>query len=199
MSSPQEFTTLLTRIGEGDRDAYDHLLPLVYGELHTLAEHAMAGERPDHTLGATSLVHEAYLRLVGQTPLSWQNRAHFLGVAARAMRQILIEHARRRRSKKRGGGAQRVTLSPIASPSEVPLIDLVALDEALTALAEQDPRKAQVVELRFFGGLNRHEAAEVLGITLRTVDRDWNYAQAWLQRELAGREEERRAGGDDVR
>ena len=183
--SPKEITAILTRMKGGDRDAVNQLTPLLYSELHGLAERAMRGQSPGHTLQATAVVHEAYLKMLGQTHLGLENRAHFLAVAARAMRQILIDHARTRRRKKRGGDARRVVLDPVASPAGISTLDLLALDEALTDLCEHDERKARVVELAFFGGLTHEEVAEVLEITTRTVRRDWNYAQAWLRRRLA--------------
>ena len=194
MSSPQEITELLGRIAEGDSDGYHQLLPLIYDELHSLADRAMMRERPAHTLGATALVHEAYLRLLGQARLPWRSRAHFLAVAARAMREILIDHARHRRTKKRGGGARKISAANVAAPSGPSPIDLLALDGALSKLEKDEPRTARVVELRFFGGLTLDEVAEVLGVTTRTVTREWQYAQAWLRREVTGRDAPRQHG-----
>ena len=196
MVSPGEITTILGRMGKGDPSAYDCLLPLVYDELRELAERAMAGQRPDHTLSPTALVHESYLRLLGKTQLSWQNRAHFLAVAARAMRQILIDHARARLRKKRGSGARKVSLDGLAVPSGPEEIDLLALNEGLAELEELEPRAAKVVELRFFGSLTRDEVAEILGVTTRTVAREWQYAQAWLCRKLLGRSSAPREDGE---
>ena len=144
----------------------------------------MRGERPDHTLQTTALVHEVYLRLLGRTQPTWQNRAHFFAATARAMRQILVDHARGKRSQKRGAQGNKVSLDDVAAATGVSDLDLLALDDALVALSENDPRKARVVELRFFGGLTREEIAEVLGVTTRTVEREWKFAQAWLRREL---------------
>jgi len=179
-----EITRLLARLRGGDDDALDRLMPIVYAELRAIARGLLRGERQDHTLEPTALVHEAYVRLVGDgTPLS--DRRHFFAIAARAMRRVLIEHARARRRKKRGGDAARVPLTEnLAGPTAGDPIDLLALDEAMTRLEAQDPRKARVVELIYFAGLNATEAAEVLGVTRRTVERDWQYARAWLLREL---------------
>lgn len=144
----------------------------------------MRGQRPDHTLEPTALVHEAYVKLLGRTEVAWRDRAHFQAVAARAMRQILTDHERARRTRKRGGDARRRKVRELASPSGVSPLDLLALDEALEGLAEREPKKAQVVELRFFGGLTTEEAAEVLRVTTRTLENDWRYAKTWLRREL---------------
>ncbi|MBK6485360.1 MAG: sigma-70 family RNA polymerase sigma factor [Gemmatimonadetes bacterium] len=170
---------------QGKDGAADELVPMVYGELHNLAVHYMRLERGDHTLQPTALVHEAYMRLVDQRNASWQNRSHFFGIAAQAMRRILVDHARRKRAGKREGG-DRVTLD--ASVAEAPerSVDLIALDDALTRLAELDPRQARVVELRFFGGLDIEQTAESLGISPATVKRDWTFARAFLQREMDG-------------
>ena len=184
MASPEPITNLLASLGSGDLQAAHALMPLVYAELRGVARAALQGQSPGHTLQATELVHEAYLRLLGNTAVPWQNRAHFFAVAARAMRQILVDHARAKRSKKRGGAGQKESLLTIASPSGPSHLDLLALEEALGALAEHDSRKARVVELRFFGGLTREQIAEVLAVTTRTVERDWRYSQAWLSRRL---------------
>jgi RNA polymerase sigma factor (TIGR02999 family) len=183
-SSP--VTELLVRWRSGDQQALDALMPLVYDELRRLAHHYLRQERSDHTLQSTALVHEAYLRLAGQHPPEWQNRAHFFGIAARIMRQILVEHARSRAAAKRGGSACRLTLdAAVALPSQ-PAVDVVELDRALTDLAELDPQQSRIVELRFFGGLTIEDTSEVLGISPATVKRDWVTARAWLFREISG-------------
>jgi len=182
--SQQRVTDLLTRWGDGDDAALAELAPLVYEELRRLAHRQMCGERPDHTLQTTALVNEAYLRLADQTRLDWQNRAHFFAVAARAMRRILVSYARSQRSKKRGGGALKVDLDEAALVSPEESKEIVELQEALEKLATLDSRKAQVVELKYFGGLNYDEMAEVLKISPITVRRDWRFAKAWLYTEL---------------
>lgn len=183
-----DVTLILGRLIGGDRSAFDELLPLVYEELRALGQRYMRQERPEHTLQATALAHEVYLRLIGEKRLELTDRAHFFAVAARAMRQILIEHARARGRKKRGGGWDRVHLDSIELGGDDPSIDILALDIALTKLASTEPRKAQVVELLYFGGLTAIEAADVLGVTARTVERDWRFARLWLLRELFGSE-----------
>lgn len=183
--SPHEVTQLLIDWSQGDRAALDRLMPLVYDELRRLAHHYMSRERPGHTLQTTALVNEVYLRLVDQKSVSWQNRAHFFGIAARLMRQILVDHARKNGYAKRGGGARKVTLEESAVLSPEQAADLVALDEALESLAATDPRKCQVVELRYFGGLKVDEIAEVLKVSPVTVMRDWSMAKAWLLREIS--------------
>jgi RNA polymerase sigma factor (TIGR02999 family) len=182
--SQQEVTGLLTRWSQGDGAALAELTPLVYEELRRVAHHFMEGQRTDHTLQTTALINEAYLRLADQTNPHWQNRAHFFAVAARAMRQILVSYARSQRSQKRGGGALMVELDEgaIVSPEESK--EIVDLHEALERLAALDSRKAQVVELKYFGGLNYDEVAEVLKISRVTVRRDWDFARAWLHTEL---------------
>jgi RNA polymerase sigma-70 factor (ECF subfamily) len=182
MATPltQEVTGLLLDWSNGDRAAYDKLVPLVYEELHRLAHHYMKRERPDHTLQTTALVDEAYLRLVNQKHVRWQNRTHFFAISAELMRRILVDHARSHARVKRGGGAQMVSLDEAALISRARSTDLVALDEALKQLAEIDPRKSRVVELRFFGGLDVKETAEVLEVHPNTVIKDWNLAKAWL-------------------
>ena len=182
--SPQEMTELLAAWSDGDREALDRLLPLVEGELHRLAHHDMSREREGHTLQTSALVNEAYLKLCDQTRVRWQNRAHFFAIAAQTMRRILIDHARSRRYEKRGGGARALPLDEAAHISDERADELVALDDALAALDKLDPRKARVVELRYFGGLSVAEAAEALGISTATVMRDWDMAKAWLAREL---------------
>jgi RNA polymerase sigma factor (TIGR02999 family) len=161
-------------------------LPLVYDEMRAVAARHLRGERPDHTLQPTALVHEAYLRLAQRRSTDWESRAHFLGVASQAIRRVLVEHARARRRDKRGGGRLRVTLSDEMALGRGPDLDVLALDEALTRLGEEDPTDQRVVELRFFGGLSVKETAKVLGVVERTVHRRWTFARAWLFRELAG-------------
>jgi RNA polymerase sigma factor (TIGR02999 family) len=177
-------TELLRAWSQGDDSALDRLMPLVYKELHRLARHYMRQERPDHTLQATSLVNEAYLRLIDVNRVEWQNRAHFLALAAQMMRRILVESARNRRRQKRGGGAVHVNLDDVQELPDSKEHDLVALSDALSALATFDARMGQVVELRFFGGLTVEETAEVLNVSPETVMRDWKTAKAWLLREI---------------
>jgi RNA polymerase sigma factor (TIGR02999 family) len=178
-------TELLRAWSQGDRSALDRLVPLVYEELHRLARRYMRRERPDHTLQATSLVNEAYLRLIDVNRIEWRDRAHFLAVAAQTMRRILVESARNRRRQKRGGGAAHVNLDDVPElPGSMERDDLFALSEALTGLATFDVRMSQVVELRFFGGLTVDETANVLNISPETVMRDWKTAKAWLLREI---------------
>ncbi len=180
-----EISGLLRAWGDGDRGALDQLTPIVYDELRRLASHYMRGERPGHSLQATALVNEAYMRLVDYKGMQWQNRAHFFAVSAQLMRRILVDHARRH-NMKRGGGVQHVSLDETAIVGGDRAADLVALDDALDALARLDSRKVQVVELRFFGGLSVEETAEVLKVSSVTVMRDWSTAKAWLYRELSG-------------
>jgi len=187
--SSNEVTQLLLAWSDGDQTALEKLIPLVYEELHRLARHYMSRERAGHTLQTTALVNEAYLRLVDWENVRWQNRAHFFGVAAQMMRRILVDFARSRQYLKRGGEERRVSLAEAAVVSEERATDFIALDDALGSLAAIDPRKTQVVELRFFGGLSVEEVAEVLNISPRTVMREWSLAQAWLHRELNKREE----------
>ena len=186
--SPQEVSRLLAAWAGGDRAALDELIPLVYGELRRLAHLYTGGESPGHSLQTSALVNEAYLRLVDRTNPRWQNRAHFFAICAQLMRQILVDHARRRRARKRGGGERHVPLDEGMIVSEERAADVVALDEALARLAELDPRQGRVVELRFFGGLSIEETAEVLGVSPGTVMRDWTLAKAWLRREITGGE-----------
>lgn len=184
-SAPQKnVTQLLADWSRGNDAALNELTPLVYEELRQLARYFMGRQRPDHTLQATALVNEAYLRLADQTNPSWQNRAHFFAVAARAMRQILVNYAQSQRSQKRGGGALKVELDEAAIVSPEASKEIVDLHEALERLAALDSRKAQVVELKYFGGLNYDEIAEVLKISPVTVRRDWEFARAWLYTEL---------------
>jgi RNA polymerase sigma factor (TIGR02999 family) len=182
--SPHQVTHLLLAWSEGDADAQQQLIPLVYEELRRLAKRYMARERPDHTLQATALVNEAYLRLVDVRQVCWQNRAHFFAVSAQLMRQILVDLARSRHYQKRGGKAQPVSLEDALLVSRERDSALVALDDALKALATFDPRKSQVVELRYFGGLSIEESAEALKVSPDTVMRDWKLAKVWLLREI---------------
>jgi RNA polymerase sigma factor (TIGR02999 family) len=183
---PEEATKLLLAWGQGDQGALERLMPLVHDELNRIARRCMAGERVGHSLQATALVNEAYLRLIDVSHVDWQNRAHFLAVSARLMRRILVDHARSRNYEKRGGGAQKVSFDEGLVVSLEPGQDLVALHDALTALAKVDPRKSQVVELRFFGGLSVEETADALHVSTDTVTRDWKLAKVWLLRELRG-------------
>src|SRR5262245_42935358 len=183
--SPNEVTRLLLQWSGGDRAALDKLMPLVYEELRRLAHHYMAGERPGHTLQTTAIVHEAYLQLIDQRNVQWQNRAHFFGIAAHLMRRILANYARSRGYAKRGGGAHKVSLDKAMTVSEERAADMVALDDALTAVVEIDPRKSQMIEMRFFGGLSIEETAEVMGLSPGTVMREWTLAKAWLRREIS--------------
>jgi RNA polymerase sigma factor (TIGR02999 family) len=184
-AAPQEVTQLLVDWRNGDKAALNKLMPLVYDELRRIASRYMKRERAGHTLQTTALVNEAYLHLVGQQNVEWQNRAHFFAVAAQVMRHLLVDHARSRNYAKRGGGAQQVTLDETAVISEDRYADLLALDEALSKLAAMDSRKSQLVELRYFGGLSAAETAEVLGVSEITVKREWLKAKAWLYRELS--------------
>jgi RNA polymerase sigma factor (TIGR02999 family) len=181
-------TQLLADASNGDQAALDALLPVVYKELRKLADHYLQQERPDHTLQATALVHEAYLRLVDQTNISWQNRAHFFSVAAQVMRHILVDHARAHKAEKRGGGEQEISLDAAISFFAERDVNLVALDEALNELTKLDAQQGRIVELRFFGGLTIEETAEVLKITPGTVRYDWRMAKAWLHRALSSEE-----------
>jgi len=183
MSSSEEVTQLLVAWSDGNQAALDQLMPLIYRELRRLARRRLGSEKADHTLQTTALVHEAYLRLVGQKATQWQNRAHFFAIAAQMMRRILVDYARSRRYTKRGGGAQKVSFEEnMAVSSRAAAV--IALDEALTTLAEIDPRKSKMIELRFFGGLSIEETAKVLGVSPGTIKRDWTLAKAWLQHEI---------------
>ena len=188
-ASPEEVTRLLTEWRRGNGAALDQLTPLVYADLRRLAHHYMSGQRPDHTLQTTALVNEAYLRLADQTNPNWQDRAHFFAVAARAMRQILVNYAKSYRAQKRGGGAQKVELDEASLVSPEQSQEIVELHEALDRLSALDSRKADVVEMKYFGGLNYDEMAEVLKISAITVRRDWEFAKAWLYTELHGADE----------
>jgi RNA polymerase sigma factor (TIGR02999 family) len=184
--SPHEVTQLLVDWSNGNQAALDRLMPLVYEELHRLAHRYMNRERPGNSLQTSGLVHEAFLKLVDQRNVRWQNRAHFFGIAAQLMRRILVDYARNRQYAKRGGNAYQVSLDEGLIVSEERGAEVVALDEALVGLAAIDSRKSQIVELRFFGGLSIDETAEVLGVSPGTVMRDWTLAKAWLRREMIG-------------
>ena len=183
-TSSQSISLLLQRWSEGDRGALEQLMPLVYGELRRMARRYIGQQPSGHTLQATALIHEAYLRLAGQEEKRWENRAHFFGVAAQAMRHILVDYARARNTGKRGGEVRTVSLEEAAIVSKDRAAELVALDDALAELAQLSPRQGRVVELRYFGGLSVEETAEVLKVSLDTVTRDWSQAKAWLYREL---------------
>lgn len=185
-TSPHEVTRLLLAWNNGDETALPRLTPLIEAELHRLAQSYLRQERPGHSLQATDLVNEAYLRLADWKAIPWQNRAHFFGVAAQLMRHILVDHARRRRAHKRGGEAIQISLTEAEKIPQQRSVDVIALDDALSSLTNFDERKSRIVELRFFGGLSEEEVAEVLKISLRTVQREWNLARAWLFRELRG-------------
>ncbi|HUS12788.1 MAG TPA: sigma-70 family RNA polymerase sigma factor [Pyrinomonadaceae bacterium] len=184
--SQHEITQLLAEWSSGNQTALDKLYPLVYDELHKMAGRYMNRERKNHTLQTTALINEAYVRLVDQKHVHWENRAHFFAISAQIMRRILIDHARRHAYAKRGGGAQKISLDETAIVADNPATDLIVLDEALDRLAEIDPRRGHVVELRYFGGLSNEEIAGVLKISENTVTRDWNMARAWLYQELSG-------------
>jgi RNA polymerase sigma-70 factor, ECF subfamily len=187
MSEATEVTLLLAALSRGEDDAASKLIPFVYDELRRLASNYMRRERADHTLQATALVHEAYLKLVEQRSVSWQSRAHFFGVAAQLMRRILIDHARGRSRQKRGGEQYKVSLDEAIVFSEQQADELLAVDDCLNRLAKIDPRQARIVEMRFFGGLSVEESAEALGISPKTVKRDWSVAKAWLYADLKER------------
>lgn len=186
-----DISTILSNIENGDPSAAEQLLPLVYDELRRLAAARLAHEKPGHTLQATALVHEAYLRLVGQVEQQqWDNSRHFFAAAAESMRRILIERARQKRSLKHGGNLQQVELEPTIEPSFLPLAcdDILGLDEALSKLGQKDARKAQLVKLRFFAGLTVAQAAQTLGISTSTAENDWAYARSWLRLEMSGQD-----------
>jgi RNA polymerase sigma-70 factor, ECF subfamily len=186
-----EITRLLVDWRKGDQAAFEQLIPLVHDELRRVAHRHMAHERAGHTLQATALVNEAYIRLIDVRQVNWQDRAHFFAMSSRLMRRILVDFARSKGYQKRGGGAQKVTLDEALIVSAEARHDLVAIDDALNALAVVDPRKAQVVEMRFFGGLPVEETAEALKVSVDTVMRDWKLAKAWLLRELGGKDPSR--------
>lgn len=183
-----DVTQLLVNWRKGDQQALEELWPLVYGELRKLARRYLRRERSDHTLQSTALVHEAFIRLIDQKNVQWQNRAHFFGVAAQMIRRILVDHARGHQTTKRGGGVCKLSLDEAIGVAEKRDLDLVTLDDALNGLAEIDVQQSRIVELRFFGGLSIEETAHVLGISPATVKRDWNIAKAWLYRDMMGRE-----------
>ena len=183
-----EITDLLDQMSGDDPRATSELMERVYAELHRLAAGYMRRERGDHTLQTTALVHEAYLRLIGQRDIAWQNRSHFLGIAAQMMRRVLVDHARAHLCRRRGGLQKKVSLDDVCISPRMHSADLVALDEALTRLAQTDARQAEIVELRFFGGLTTEETARTLGVSTKTVNRDWLVARAWLRGEIAGRQ-----------
>jgi RNA polymerase sigma factor (TIGR02999 family) len=183
-ATPEAVTQLLKAWGNGEQKALDQLIPLVYTELHRLAHRYMGGERNAHTLQPTALVHEMYERLIDLKNVSWQNRAHFFGVSAQLMRRVLVDYARSRRYTKRGGEWRQVPFNEAVAVFRDPQTDIVALDDALRTLADIDPRKSRVVEMRFFGGMSVKEVAEVLNVSQETVQRDWRLAKAWLLREL---------------
>ena len=183
-TSSTQVTELLARWSNGEEDAREKLVPLVYDELRRLARRCLVGRPQDNTLQSTALVHEAYLRLVGRNEVHWQNRAHFFAVAARLMRGILVDHARMRHASKRGGNNLTLTLDDALAPAKQREVDLVALDDALNALSTLDPKQGQLVELRFFAGLSIEDTSHVLGVSPATVKRDWATARAWLYREM---------------
>ncbi len=185
-ASTQELTQLLVQLSEGKSQAVDDILPLIYDELRRLASNYLRRERSDHTLQPTALVHEAYIKLIDQTQVKWQNRAHFFGIAANIMRRILVDYARQHKADKRGGAAEKLPLEEeILIVSEGKSAELLALDEALENLAKIDPQKSKIVELRYFGGLSVEETAEVLGVSEITVKRHWRMAKAWLYGQLS--------------
>ena len=184
MTPPEPVTQLLVAWGNGDETARDELMPLVYRELHRLAHYYMKRENPGHTLQTSALVNEAFVKLVDQRDVQWQNRAHFFGVAAQLMRRILVDYARSRNYLKRGGGVLQVSLDETLIVSEERAAEVLALDDVLKGLAEFDIRKSNIVELRFFGGLSIDETAEVLGVSPGTVMRDWTLAKAWLKKQM---------------
>ncbi|HEX3145661.1 MAG TPA: sigma-70 family RNA polymerase sigma factor [Pyrinomonadaceae bacterium] len=198
MTPAQNLTELLVAWGNGDDSARDELMPLVYEELHRLAHRHMGRERIGHMLQTSGLVNEAYLRLIDQSQVHWQNRAHFFAVAARMMRRILVDYARSRRYAKRGGGAPEISLDEALTVSDERSSEVVALDEALTRFAQVDERKSQIVELRFFGGLSIEETAAVLALSPGTIMRDWTLAKAWLRRELSNNSPEPEIFGGDL-
>ncbi len=190
MPEKPDITLLLDRMRQGDNTASEAIVPLLYDELRTIAARCLRTERRDHTLQPTALVHEAYVKLVAQKDADYRSRAHFMAIAAMVMRRILVTHAEKRAAAKRGGGARRVPLDARAEsdPTAEQGIDLIALDEAMNRLARRDPRKAKVVEQRFFAGIEMSQIAENLGVSLATVKRDWEFARTWLMREIEGSE-----------
>jgi RNA polymerase sigma factor (TIGR02999 family) len=186
MFAPLDFTQLLVDWRNGDKAALDEMTPVMYDELRRLARHFLAAERPEHTLQPTALVHEAYLRLVGQRSVDWRNRAHFLGIAATIMRRILLKHAEARNAAKRQGHAAALSLEDALGVFTNPQVDMLSLNRSLDELAKLDPRQGRVVELRYFGGLSIEETAEVLGISPATVKREWSTARLWLMQAMEG-------------
>jgi RNA polymerase sigma-70 factor, ECF subfamily len=184
-TTPAQVSALLSDLQKGDPAAAPRLLPIVYGELRRLAAYYMRGERAGQTIQATELVHEAYLRLVGQERIEWQGRSHFLAMAATSMRRILVERARRKMAEKHGGGVEKIQLEEALLFSSQKSMDVIALDDALKRLGEMSPRQGRIVELRFFGGLEMEKIAEIEGVSLRTVNQDWRLARAWLHHEIA--------------
>lgn len=182
-SSSKPVSALLTKWRAGDQEALQALIPFVYEELRRIAQHHLRQERPDHTLQSTALVHEAYLRLMKQAPAQIENRAHFLAVASQLMRQILVDHARKHRAAKRGGGI-KLELSEAMGLQKAPNVDMIALDNALNQLAQLDPQQSRIVEMRFFGGLSIEDTADIIGVSPTTVKREWATARAWLRREV---------------
>jgi len=195
--STSDVTRLIVHLRRGKTEALDELLSAVYDSLRNIARNQLRGERADHTLQTTELVHEAYMKLVDHETVDWQDRQHFFAVAARAMRQILVDHARQRTAQKRGGGAERVSLEEVTPRRKLGPSTLIALNDALDRLAERDERKAQVVECRFFGGYTTQETADVLGVSRSTVVRDWRAAQAWLNRAMGADGTESSAEAED--
>ena len=183
-SAPENVTQLLLAWGQGDESARDELIPLVYDTLRRIARHELRGERAGHTLETTALINEAYLKLIEQS-VSWQSRAHFFGIAARLMRQLLVDYARARQRLKRGGDLRQISLTAAAEIAQERAVDLLALDGALETLSEVDPQSGRIVELRFFGGLTIEETAQVMGISTPTVERRWRTVRAWLETELS--------------
>lgn len=184
-ASPNEITELLNACSNGEREAFDRLIPLVYDDLRAIAHRRLARERADHTLNTTGIVHEAYIKLVPQAAATWRDRAHFFAVSSKVIRDLLIDHARERKAAKRGGGAVHLPISDEQHGKEARTVELLALDEALSKLGEMDPRLEKVVEFRFFGGLTMVETAEALGTSLRTAEREWRRARAYLYRALS--------------
>jgi RNA polymerase sigma factor (TIGR02999 family) len=184
-SDQRHVTELLQSWGKGNRAALDELMPVVYDELKRLAAHHLRLERSGHTLQTTALVHEAYMRLVDQQCVDWKNRAQFLGIASEMMRRILVNHALHRAAEKRGGGAIHITLSHADQPAQQSEVELIALDQAMKQLAELDERKSRIVELKYFGGMTTEEAAEVLGTSTATIQREWRLARAWLYKAIS--------------
>ena len=184
MTSPNNVTQLLQNWKNGDKEALDELMPVVYDELRRIASRYLKQQRSNHTLQTTALVHEAYMRLIGKQDIEWQNRAHFFGIAARMMRYILMDYAIAQQAEKRGGGNLKLSLDDVIELPEKNELDVAVLHDSLNTLAEVDERKSQIVELKFFAGLSNEEVAEVMGVSLATVNREWRMARAWLQSEL---------------